>query len=364
MKTGILTFHNPANYGAAFQAYALWKTISEIPGQTAEIIDYENPRISAAAQLQKVAADKSPRGLVKKVIAYPYMRRKEALFRAFLQGQGCVSGTEYNADSLPECARDYDAVVFGSDQVWNLDLTGQDWNYFGAFSEDVRKIAYGASVGSCDLLPTLPRVKMLLEQYVSLSCREKRDQAELQEKTSLPIEHVLDPTLLLQGEDWRKLAKPMPVPQQYILLYLISPQEADFAYARDLSKQTGLPILYVNYSCRRARGVRNLGAVSPENFLYLLDHARYMVTNSFHGTVLSVNLQTDFYCQLPARKGRGNVRAQEVLERLGLTDRCLYDGSTIAPRPVENWEQAQKQLALERQASKQYLYSALEMQKK
>lgn len=364
MKTGILTFHNPANYGAAFQAYALCKTLNEMPGQTAEIIDYENPRISAEAQLRKMAADRSVKGLVKKVIAYPYMRRKQALFQAFLQRQGCVSQTEYNADSLPACARDYDTVVFGSDQVWNLDLTGQDWNYFGAFSGDVRKIAYAASVGSCDLLSQLPQVKMHLEQYVGLSCREKRDQMELQEKTGLPIEHVLDPTLLLKGEDWRELAKPMPVPQQYILLYLISPQEADFAYARDLAKHTGLPILYVNYSYRRARGVQNLGAVSPENFLYLLDHAQYMVTNSFHGTVLSINLQTDFYCQLPSRKGRTNARAQEVLERFGLTDRCLFDDSKIVPHPVENWEQAQKQLALERQASKQYLYSAMETQKK
>ncbi len=364
MKTGILTFHNPANYGAAFQAYALWKTVSEMPGQMAEIIDYENPQISAEAQLRKMAADRSVKGLVKKVIAYPYMRRKQALFQAFLRAQGCVSQTRYVRDSLHESAGGYDTVVFGSDQVWNLDLTGQDWNYFGAFSKDTRKVAYAASVGSCDLSARLDRVKPYLESFAAISCREQLDQRMLEEKIGIAAEHVLDPTFLLPAESWRSLEKPIKVPEAYILLYLISPQESDFGYARELSEQTGLPILYVNYSYRRARGVRNLGAVSPENFLYLLDHARYMVTNSFHGTALSINLQTDFYCQLPSRKGRGNARAQEVLERLGLTDRCLYDDSKIAPRPVENWEQAHKQLALERQASKQYLYSALEMQKK
>ncbi len=362
MKTGILTFHNPANYGAAFQAYALWKTLSEMPGVSAEIIDYESPRISTAAQLRKMAADNSLKGLVKKVIAYPYLHRKQELFQAFLREQNCVSKTGYNADSLPDCEKDYDTVVFGSDQVWNLDLTGQDWNYFGAFSEHVRKIAYAASVGSCNLSAQLGRVKPYLESFDAISCRECLDTKTLEEAVCSEVAHVLDPTFLLTAESWRSLAKPMKIPKAYILLYLISPQEPDFAYARDLAKQTGLPILYVNYSYRRALGVHNLGAVSPENFLYLLDHARYMVTNSFHGTALSINLQKDFYCHLPSRKGRTNARASEVLERFGLTERCLYDDSRITASSVKDWEQVQCQLEMERRASKQYLYSAMEIQ--
>ena len=361
MKTGIFTFHNPTNYGAAFQAYALKEAVSRLTGHDVEIIDYTNPRISAESQLQAVKQNHSAKGIVKQIIALPYMKRKLQLFQTFLKKHGNLSPITYDRSTIHTCQQVYDTVIFGSDQIWNLNLTDSDWNYFGAFSNRVRKIAYAASIGNFDLRTVAADAEEKLGAFSALSCREETTCAELAEIFGFSSAHVLDPTLLLTGEDWRKLKQPVKTPEEYILLYLISPQSEDFRFAKQLSKQTGLPVLYVNYSFKKYPGVTNLGAVSPENFLHLLDGAAYVVTNSFHGTVLSVNLHKDFYCQIPAKKGKANQRVLNILRQLELQDRCLYDDMQMTVKCSPDWAQVDLLLEQKRIHSKEFLKHALEM---
>ena len=361
MKIGILTFHNPLNYGAVFQAYALRKTIAGLQDKDVEIINYSNPRIDGHVLLKQLRQDHSLKGRLKKVLALPYMEKKCRYFDAFLERHGHLSSETYDRETLSACDQVYDTMVFGSDQIWNLKLTGNDWHYYGDFSAKMRKIAYAASFGSYDLTDCGEKVRNCMQGFSAVSCREKVACEELSQVAEIRVDHVLDPTLLLTGKDWESMEAPMQTPDQYILLYLISPQKEDFLHAKRLAKETGLPILYVNYTFKHFSGVRNLGAVSPKNFLYLLRNATYVVTNSFHGTVLSVNMHKDFYCQLPARKGKVNLRAKEVLERFGLQDRCLFDGDVISPRHIEKWDAVERVLNEEREKSIQFLRNALEL---
>lgn len=361
MKTGIFTFHNPTNYGAAFQAYALREAVSRITDQDVEIIDYTNPRISAGFQLQALKQNHSAKGIVKQIIALPYMKRKLQMFQAFLKTHGNLSQVAYDHSSIHTCQQVYDTVIFGSDQIWNLNLTDSDWNYYGDFSNQVRKIAYAASIGNFDLRTVAADAQEKLGAFSALSCRESTTCAELAEVFGIPSAHVLDPTLLLTGEDWRKLKQPIKTPEEYILLYLISPQARDFRFAKQLSHQTGLPVLYVNYSFKKYPGVRNLGAVSPESFLHLLDSAKYVVTNSFHGTVLSVNLHKDFFCQISAKRGKSNHRVLDIIGQLELQDRCLYDDSQITVKCSPDWNRVDLLLEQKRMHSKEFLKRALEI---
>lgn len=362
MKTGILTFHNCTNYGAVFQTYALWKTTDALTGGGAEVIDYENPKISTRLQVETAKKSRSLKGLIRRGLMVPYQQQKNTLFGEFLKRQGMLSERRYSAETLEQCGEIYDQVVFGSDQIWNLTLTGEDYHYFGAFSPKVKKVAYAASVGNFDLSRCMDTVGVYLKEFAALSTREERDQQLLRKQYALPVQHVLDPTFLLEKEQWSRLEEPCQVPERYILLYLISPTPDDFVYAQELSKQTKLPVLYISYSYRWQSGVKNLRRVSPGNFLYLLDHAEYMVTNSFHGTALSINMKKDFYCQLPARKAQSNVRAEEILARFGLESRILRDNDTICPSAVEHWAQVNERLEEARRESLRYLREALEKQ--
>lgn len=361
MKTGILTFHDCINYGALLQAYALWKTAGSLTG-AAEVIDYKNPRITTRLQIERDMKDRSPKGLVKRVLTVPYRRKKNALFEDFAKKQGMLSARAYDRQTIGSCDGEYDSILFGSDQIWNLTLTGVDENYFGAFAKKSRKIAYAASVGGFDLGKNLERTGGMLKEFSALSTRENRDRALIEEKCGLKVSQVLDPTFLLKKEQWLSLEERIETPQKYILLYLISPVKEDFAYAKALGRRTGLPVLYINYTYRPEAGMKNLRAVAPGQFLYLLNHAQYVVTNSFHGTALSINLEKDFYCQMPARKEKSNVRAGEILSRCGLEKRIVRDGDVIVPEAVEDWGYVRAQLDKARRASLAYLREALEIQ--
>lgn len=261
----------------------------------------------------------------------------------------------YTSENIKKCVEEYDTIFFGSDQIWNMELTGNDLNYYGSFSSHIRKVAYAASLGKYDVRKHVRELDLLLNQFDSIATREKRDQEELLDAFGVHADHVLDPTLLISSADWSELAKPIQVPERYILLYLISPQKSDFSFAKQLGKKLKLPVLYITYSWKNYPGVRNLKDVSPEQFIYLLKNAELMVTNSFHGTVLAINLQKNFYWQNHARAGRANARVLEILDELKLNDRIVTNNITKADYKINDWSVAVKNLAEARSKSINYL---------
>lgn len=360
MKKGILTFHNCANYGAVFQAYALWRTLSSLSSDTVELIDYTNPKISTSAQINRMENEHALSKKIKNLIALPYIKRKNKCFQSFLRTQAHVSENNYTSENISNCEKEYDTVFFGSDQIWNMELTGNDLRYYGNFSNRVHKIAYAASLGKGNIRNSTVEIGSLLQQFDAIATREKRDQNELKEIFDIDVQHVLDPTLLLEASDWIKLESPIRIPERYVLLYLISPRKSDFSFAKQLGKKLGLPVLYVSYSWKRYPGVVNLHQVSPEQFLYLLHHAQLIVTNSFHGTVLSINFQKNFYWQNHARAGRANARVTEILEYLDLNDRIVTDGVAVSSYEIKDWSVPMERLRQKRKDSLNYLCQTLE----
>lgn len=359
MKIGILTFHNCTNYGAVLQAYSLWKTLSHIANESVEIIDYVCPKISTEERVDSQLKQRSLRGGAKAILSIPYEKRKLRRFQHFLNEQSCLSARRYDGDTLSECAHEYGCVVFGSDQIWNLALTGSDYHYFGDFSNDIRKIAYAASAGNVDWSANASRIKALLSQFSSLSVREEIDRRALWEVCGLQAQHVLDPTLLLDEAALRSAQKPIRTPPRYILCYFISPQKGDLSFAKQKGKELKLPVLYVTYSWRVSTGVVNLRDVSPEQFIYLLNHAELVITNSFHGTMLSLGLKRNFYCQVHGRGARANARMEEVLDRLGLASRIVRQSETNEPYQVLDWTGVSARLKEERAESIAYLTAAV-----
>lgn len=360
MKKGILTFHNCANYGAAFQAYALWKTLGALTTDEVELIDYNNPKISTSAQIERMEKEPTLARRLKNLVAIPYLKNKYKHIQTFLHTQAGLSPVIYKPENLILCQDEYDTIVFGSDQIWNMELTGNDLFYFGGFTHKIHKIAYAVSTGKCDIQKYMSQIYPLLQQFDAISTREAIDQKVLQEIFGIQAEHVLDPTLLLKASDWLSLEKPIKAPRAYVLLYLISPQNGDFEFAKRVGKKLGLPVLYIGYDWKCYPGVVNLRDVSPEQFLYLLHHAKLMVTNSFHGTVLSINLQKDFYWQKHTRAGRANARVSEILEQLELRDRTVVNNCAQSPCEIMDWSTAVQRLEQARKSSIEFLNRFLE----
>lgn len=321
MKIGIITFHNASNYGAALQAYALQRAINRYTEHECEIIDYINPVICSRISSEKIKRINSIESLAKMIIAYPYYTNKNKVFERFMRENANLSKRFYTAETIKKANEEYDIFITGSDQVLNLNLTDNDYNYYLAFASSTKKkCGYAVSQGNYDISKS-PEAIHYLKQFKLLSFREHSAMTALDEAYMMNTAHVMDPTFLLTKSDWLPLTEYIKVPEKFILLYLVSPKPHDFMYVRQLAKQTRLPIYYINYNYAMHLGIHNLRCVTPGQFLFLIKNASYVVTNSFHGTALSINFNKKFTSEISREKKNANARINELLYSLNLESR-------------------------------------------
>lgn len=357
MKCGILTFHKTTNYGAVLQAYALMDAINNLKEVDCEIIDY---RCEAVEQRYKILRKyETTKDAIKAFLcAIPNTQLKRN-FSVFAR-KYCNLSAPTTSKELLEKTRDYDAIVVGSDQIWNPKLTGGDENYFLPFDIPCKKIAYAASFGSFD---DKEKIQYYFEKDISdfaaVSLREMDVVKYLDHSKIYKIQQVLDPTFLLNQEEWKKVfIKEAIVKGKYILVYKMMDAEGLFDFARKLGKEKGLPIIYLTHSARREAGMKNIFTASPEEFLNYLYYAEYVVTSSFHGTALSVNLNKEFYYALDRKNLTANRRIEALMYLLGLQNRnilCQSNGNASI-----DWNAVNAKLDEQRAKSKEFLRKAIE----
>ena len=299
MKTGLVTFYHIHHYGALLQAAATERAVERLGGEC-EIIDYfvnqDNSLFRKPTGLGSAAHDAHT------ALHYKPLKERYDRFEGFARDHLRISAHRY--ESLEELKRTelpYDIILSGSDQIWNPSIFPDrhfDHVFFGAFS-DVRKIAYAPSFG----IPKIPEemeqeLRDALAQYSHVGTREKQGQEIVKTVCGRDVPVVLDPTLLLDRDQWAEMSNtPENYPKGgYILCYCISKPGALSHYIRALAEKTGLPVVQLcgirQKVHPKARCVLDAG---PAEFLALFKNAAYVCTNSFHGTVFSVQFQKPFF---------------------------------------------------------------------
>ena len=338
-RVGILTFHNARNYGANLQALALQRKLTAM-GIDNTIIDYEPKYIEDSFGLVVVdlwkKAERSVKGRLKFFLstALHLLPRavKEARFRLFGDRYyRLTTRVYYDKTALAQgMAREKcPTVLFGSDQIWNSRLShGLDGTFFGiSFPEGTRKASYAASIGPARLEDDQ---QPLMAQYLSsldhISVREASAAKLLQSMTDTPVEVVCDPTVLLEKEAWEKLCKPINVRGDYIFVYALELNDRLISLASRLAKEKKLPIVFFDLKNRYGCKVYSRYTADPLEFISYLKNARYVVTNSFHGTVFSVLFEKQFLC-VPNLSNPG--RAEHLLQELSLTHRLSEDPAQL-----------------------------------
>lgn len=355
-----MTFHQAMNYGAVLQAYALYKTVSK-KGHFCEVIDYRNHELSRAYHVRRLREIKNLRQFASYCRYHSILTKKARIFVRFLDETMKISMVTYDKKTINETNNIYDIFIVGSDQVWNLELTGGDFTYYLDFVEDKsKKNAYAACFGMEGIPERYQdKVRNALGEFKNISVREtegKRMITDLQDTMNVTVS--LDPSLLLNGDEWRSIAggrEQLDLPKKYILLYLISPTEENYIFAKSLSKQTGLKVVYINNYPKKAKGVINLMTVTPEQFVSLIDGADYLVTNSFHGTAFAINLGTEFFYELRRDKPGKNSRILNLVTQLGLTGREIVNHENSHIDREIDWLQVYRKLDLLRKSSLEYI---------
>ncbi len=362
MKVGILTFPNSVSYGACLQMIALQDTVRRM-GHEVEIINYHNPYMKAEKHTQK--GHNALKHALRRQIRLLLHRRLYRRFHRFEQQHARYYPLHAFTDKkrLPALGQRYDAVICGSDQVWSPYITNTDISYFLDFcTETTKRVAYAPSFG----VVTFPQgfeeqIAPELKKFHALSAREDPGKEMVERLTGRETTIVVDPTWLVDAADWAAMEQPHPAAMGDYVLYFVVNQSKDlFDRCKAFAKQHGLKLIVVGgnpvHAARNKDPMLSYALdVGPEQWLYLVHHAKYVFTNSFHGTAFSVLFERDLYVEVPSHNGS---RLRQVLENLGMEEREVRDGEDLTETAVD-YAQAQEVFARLKKQSLNYLNNAL-----
>lgn len=297
-RIGIVSIQS-FNLGNRLQNFALQRTLEKMGYEVNTIRreDYSNNHISLMKRLaQNVLGSKGAkfRGFDRKIHMSPFLA---------------------SANTIPAQAKDaYDFFVAGSDQIWNpsYDFTG-DVDFL-RFADKQQRIAYAASFGVTEIPDECKeKYKKYLMGFKAVSFREASGAKVYKELTGRDACIVLDPTMLLSASEWRSIErKPAISASDYVLVYALGDKTNDFQRKID---ELALSHKVIDVGKKMRNGHEQ--PIGPSEFLYLVDHASIVLTNSFHGTVFSILFNRQF---ISFTRGdvRDDTRISDLLDAFDL----------------------------------------------
>lgn len=362
-RIGILTFHRAINYGAVLQAFALYTTLQD--EYDVEIIDYECKQILKNNNIESSRLKKFV-----KYILYPRLmvdKNKRVKKFNFFVNKRLTLSLEYNESNIGLADSNYDAFIVGSDQVWNLRVTGNDMNYFLKFTNDNKKYSYAASFGGSPRVFENKKdvINSALSSFQSLLVREADAMEYIKkEKISDDVKLTCDPVFLISRKEWVEKLKLKKEKQKrkYIFVYIVAPDDYSMTFAMNLAKEKNLDVV-VNqlYKGKRAyiNGTIPRMDAGPIDFLQLIMNAECVVTTSFHAMAFSLIFNIDFYYELSSDSKNKNSRLVSLADKFGVRDREIVNG--ISEPKIIEWEKINQEINNYSKMSKSVLFDSLKL---
>ena len=342
-KIGLITYYGN-NYGGCLQAYAIQQTIKNI-GYNPQILQV-NTQMTGAGFSKWLAIRRVLRNPIDFLRRRKYIKensRNEIIrSKAFdhYRSEFLIFDKSFtlSVDNL-DGAEGYDTFVCGSDQIWNPILYGVHPIWTLKFAPiGSKKIAYAPSLGISNIPEQyVSDFKENLRDYTYLSCREQEGAKSLSKVIGKEVDVVLDPTLLLTPEQWHEFARPVDIQKPYIFCYLFG----DYPYIAEVKKRVtahfGIEVVCLPYNLRELKSDDiKLYDITPNQFVWLIENARYVITDSFHASVFSVKMSTPFISlKRTSDKDKKNMnsRLYTLLKTVGLENRMVGESM------VENIEE-------------------------
>ena len=340
-RIGIVSYHREPNYGTMLQAYALAEAVRKI-GYNSEYVDYyESTKPSLLIRCLRTAYHflRLPsRGDFGFFDSKRFRGIRDA-FDAFHKDYIPVSKKKYYFDTLGSLSSSYDFFITGSDQTWSPAMNQSPYaiNFLPFVSSVENKRSYAPSIGTIRINEDFQSILVKeLWNYSFLSCRERPNCEKLSKLVGKEVTYVLDPTLLLTTKDWDSIAKTAKIENDYILAYILGTKQCISDYAERLGRETGLPVYYIITRPEYISKQHTLDGIGPQDFIGLIKGAKYVVTDSFHGTLFSINYNREFY-SFSKRDAdeimNDNDRIVSFLSELGIERRFIND--TASHKPID-----------------------------
>lgn len=365
MKVELITLHRVTNFGSMLQTYAT-QTIIERLGHDVEVIDF----VPEGITFKRGCWPKNNTPVILKILKFfpllfinifqYYILNK--FIRTFVKVSYEKYSTYQELINNPPLA---DAYISGSDQVWNTQNNNpkEDLNayYLGFVPEGRRRIAYAGSFGKnvfTDEEQTI--IKNHIFKYDCISVREDDGLQILERFGYTDGIHVVDPTLLLTGQEWIKFSSSSKKPKPgYVFVYNLNRNSLIKEIAKKLANDKGLRIINFADSLDFIPGAENRVFNTALDFINHIAHADYVITDSFHGTAFSINLNRQF---ITVKAPRYNSRIESILRLSGLLDSRLVSSPDDAVKVAEkciDYMTVNEKIAEAREKSYKYLQESL-----
>lgn len=356
MHISILSMQRVVNFGSVLQAYSMRRILKELTDADVTFLDIDSETLPSQKRIRETDDYQTPAayppGVLqkgKRWLITRLSRINKAKIRAFME-------KELRLNESAPCNPDY--VIVGSDEVFNH-AEGVRLQLHGKIPQAEKCFTYGASCGSAvveDISPAdLPAVREAMANFSAVSVRDRATESYADALYQGKVYRHLDPVLV--GDLGNRNHKSVPF-GKYLLVY---------AYGQRIRTQEEIGAIQAFAKAKKLKTVAIGGSqfwcdyyvpVSPFRMLDYFYHARYVVTDTFHGAIFSVLHKKQFAVIL--RKTNRN-KLTGLLEDLELTDRVAEDMNRleeILNKPI-NYEKTEEILQRERVRTRAYLKKQL-----
>lgn len=328
-KIGTVSYNihcNFTNYGSALQSWALSQAIKKF-GYNHVLLDY----------CPDILADKDPINPYKNMwdkdeesrkmveLTMPAIRENYYKFDSFYSN--CFNRSKpYTSTNFNDSLKEVDSYVCGSDTIFCPDEFGFDDGYYANYSVmKENAVSYAASFGDPHFTEeTYQILNGRIKNFKALGIRENQMIPYLKQHVSVPVQRTIDPTLLLTADDYQEIIGERIEKEKYLLLYSRRYSPCMEAYAEKIASENGWKIVDISLRATNAeKGHIMRYDAGVEEFLSLVKHAEYIVTNSFHGMIFSVQFKRPFV--IFSREQCDN-KIDELLQLFGIPERMLVTG--------------------------------------
>lgn len=338
-KIAIITLVGNFNYGNRLQNYALQQVIENLG---CSVVTFNIRQDITRTRLTKIKEH------CVRLIQYPstishYFKQKEydvnyakmadlksPILLPFTEK--FIKYKEVNESSLSSIQKEYDYFIVGSDQVWNLTSFSTTTNFL-QFADKGKRISYAASFGKSSIAVEDRRFfKKMINDMDKISVREDAGKRIVNDLTNKEVRVHVDPTMLLSKIEWLDMVecteKIKDYSKPYILVYALRGMSEELQKSvNNLASEENLCIRYIMGDFIQDESE----ILSVPQFVKAINEATLVVTDSFHGTVFSIIMNTPFEV-LQRTTGNMNSRIDTLLKKFNFEKNI--EGSEVSLKEI------------------------------
>lgn len=342
MKAHIITIQNSLNYGAYLQAFALMKTLKKMNYE----VDFINThaRKPYKRTYKKVIKDILNFKLEKTKYDITLLQKYKKSWKKFK----IIESSEIDAESV---------CITGSDEIWNVRRKQcADFPIFwgeGLNTNHLISYAPSCNITTQEELQRIKYTKDAIKKYKAVSVRDKHSKELIETITDKKVQIVLDPTMLLTKEDYKKYEEETyEEHNNYLFIYSYGEKlnNDEIKQIKEIAQKEKLIIiaagLYIDWADK------NIPA-SPFEFLNLIRNAKYVITDTFHGTIFSILYNKQFITY-----SGNNIKINNLLEDFNIQNRDIYKANKNIEKILKqdlNYETIEKTIEDKKQESLKFL---------